>query len=120
MDAERVAKLLGWFSIGLGVAEIVSNRSITRNLGLREDKREMVKSFGIREIANGVGLLTTRRPTRWMWTRVIGDATDIAALTPSLKPGNPGRRWAAWALAGVVAITVVDILCASGLSRTQT
>lgn len=119
MDAERVAKLLGWFSIGLGVAEVVSNHTIARNLGIGEDKHEVVKSFGIREIANGVGLLTTHHPTRWMWTRVVGDMTDIAALTPSLQVENPRRRWATYALAGVLAITVVDILCARQLARTE-
>lgn len=118
MDAERIAKLLGWFSIGLGVAEVVSNRAITRSLGLGEDKHELVKSFGIREIANGVGLLTTHHPTRWMWTRVIGDATDIAALTPTLQAENPRRRWAYYTLAGLLAITAVDVLCARQLART--
>ncbi|MGK2284649.1 hypothetical protein [Pedomonas sp. V897] len=117
MDAERVAKLLGWFSIGLGVAEIVSNRTIARALGIGADKHELVKSFGIREIANGVGLLSTPRPARWMWTRVIGDATDLAALMPALQVENPRRRWATYAFAGVLALTVADILCARQLAR---
>lgn len=119
MDAEKTAKFLGWLSIGLGVAEIVSNRKITRKLGLEEDKHELVKSYGIREVANGVGLLTTHHPTRWMWTRVVGDVTDAVTLAPLLKEENPRRRWAAYALAGVLAIAVVDVLCARELTRAE-
>jgi hypothetical protein len=33
--ADRIAKGLGWFSIGLGLAEIVAPRQLTRALGMQ-------------------------------------------------------------------------------------
>ncbi|MCH8684931.1 hypothetical protein [Pedomonas mirosovicensis] len=116
MNAERTAKLLGWFSIGLGLAELLGNRPVTRSLGL-EDKRNLVGAYGAREIATGVGLLTSHHPTGWMWGRVAGDALDVATLTPAIRRDNPQRTWGMVALASVLGIMALDILCARDLSR---
>lgn len=90
MNAEKVARGLGWFSIGLGLAETLTPRNLTPYLGL-EGRETLIRAYGLREIAAGIGILASPRPTaRWLWARVGGDALDIATLTlAALKPGNP-------------------------------
>ncbi|MBB6098504.1 putative membrane protein [Deinobacterium chartae] len=112
--SEKLARALGWFSIALGSAEVLAPGSLERFLGVR-DRSGLLRSYGLRELTAGVGLLTRSRPTLWVWSRVAGDALDLAtlaALMPnSRKPGN-----VAGALGFVAAVTVVDILCALNLN----
>ena len=72
MRTHRVAAFLGWFSIGLGVAEIVAPGSVARLIGVRSNRR-LLRMIGLREIASGVGILSKPRPTGWLWSRVGGD-----------------------------------------------
>jgi hypothetical protein len=112
----KTARFLGWFSIGLGVAELVAPGALNRSLGMREHNG-LVRAFGLREIAAGLGILSLKNPTPWVWARVAGDALDIAALLLSLGPNNPRRGSAATAFFSVVGITVLDILTAKSLER---
>jgi hypothetical protein len=48
-----LAKGLGWLSLGLGCAELIAARPMTRALGMR-GMETLVRLFGIREIAAGV------------------------------------------------------------------
>lgn len=118
MDVEKTVKLIGWVSLAIGAAEILSNRAVTRSLGL-EDKRDLIKSYGVREIVSGIGILSTRHPTRWMWGRVAGDVADVATLAPALRHENPQRGWAMAALAAVVGIFALDVICAQKLEETD-
>ena len=115
---ETLAQSLGWFSIGLGLTEVLATRGLTEYLGM-EKKAALVRFFGLREIAAGVGLLTRPRPAPWFWARVGGDALDLAALASGLASTNPKRRRVGVALAIVAAITVVDIAAAQKAGRAQ-
>lgn len=115
MKTETVACGLGWFSIALGVIELVAPRTISRSIGLRSDG--LVQSYGLREIGHGVSILASKNRSPWLWTRVAGDALDIATLSLGLTHGNPKRANAGKALAAVAAITAVDVLTATRLSR---
>src|SRR3954454_20867272 len=80
--AERLANGLGWFSIGLGAAELFAPGSVARLIGVDDDEgnRALLRFYGLREIAAGVGILTQPRPTGWLWGRVGGDLLDLATL----------------------------------------
>lgn len=106
-----LAKGLGWFSLALGAAEMLAPRALNRALGLG-DHPTLVRGFGLREAAAGVGILTQADPTLWIWGRVAGDALDLAALAPGLRRDNPHREAAALAFAAVGAVTVLDLVCA--------
>lgn len=112
----KVARGLGWFSIGLGVAEIVAPGAINRSLGMREHNA-LVRGFGLREIGTGIGILSMKNPTPWLWGRVAGDALDIVSLLLSLGPDNRRRGSATAAFLSVVGITVIDILTARSLEQ---
>ncbi|CAL8969965.1 hypothetical protein RHODGE_RHODGE_00550 [Rhodoplanes serenus] len=114
--ASGLARGLGWFSIALGLAELVAPRAITRSLGLR-GQEGLVQAYGVREIATGIGLLGTRQPAPWLWGRVGGDVLDLATLTAA--GGSRRQREARGiAMAAVLGITVLDVLCAATLSGT--
>jgi hypothetical protein len=77
-----MARALGWFSIGLGVAEVVAPRHVGRLIGLADTdaRRPLLQAFGLREIASGAGILGGGRQAGWLWSRVVGDALDLAVL----------------------------------------
>ena len=113
--ADRLARGLGWFSIGLGVAELVAPGKLTRALGL-EGRENLVRAFGAREIGAGVGALSTE-PRPAMWSRVGGDLLDLGTLAVGFRNGDAEqRRNAAIAITAVLGVTLADIYTASTLT----
>lgn len=113
---DDIARGLGWFSIGLGLAELVAPRTLTRALGM-EEEAEIVRAYGLREIAAGVGLLTQKDPTPWLWGRVAGDVLDLATLAIGMDKRNPQRSRVGMALGVVGAITLLDVAVAAAAGR---
>lgn len=80
---ERRAVGLGWFSIGLGLADLLAPRQVARLIGADDDDattRAVLMGVGVRELACGVGLLSKVRPALWAWARLAGDVMDFALL----------------------------------------
>ncbi|TCZ55590.1 cyclase dehydrase [Roseicella aquatilis] len=109
------AKGLGWFSIGLGLVEVLAPHALARGLGLR-GKEQLIASYGAREIATGIGILSSRDPTPWIWGRVAGDALDLGTLATGLDGHNRERGNVGIALAAVAGVTLLDVLCGRALS----
>ena len=116
---DTLARGLGVFSIALGLVEVFAARSLTRALGM-EGSETLVRAYGLREIAKGVGILASNDPTPWVWGRVAGDALDIATLVTGLDEDNPKRGNVGIALAAVAGATALDIYCAQALSGEST
>jgi hypothetical protein len=113
--ADRVARGLGWFSIGLGLAELVAPGKLARALGL-EGKENVVRAFGAREIGAGVGALSID-PGPAIWSRVGGDLLDLGTLAVGLRSGDSEqRRNAGIAIAAVLGVTIADIVTAAALT----
>jgi uncharacterized membrane protein len=117
MPEERLARALGWFSVGLGLTEVVAPRGIAKLVGARGDYPRLIRFLGMREIAHGIGILTQRRPVRAVWSRVGGDAIDLACLGVTLTSPRAKRSRVAGAMAAVLGVTFLDVLCAQRLSR---
>ncbi|MET0373886.1 MAG: hypothetical protein ABW128_06465 [Rhizorhabdus sp.] len=111
--ADRLARALGWFSIGLGVVELVAPRQIARTLGLN-GKEGLIRAYGARELASAVPTLSVDKPTG-LAARIGGDALDLATLATVLHPDNPKRHNAAVATAMVVGITLLDLIAYTGV-----
>ena len=62
------ARALGWLSIAVGAAQLLAPRQVARRR--LPDRTLAMRSVGVREIATGVALLNSERPTTWMWARV--------------------------------------------------
>jgi uncharacterized membrane protein len=118
-EGERLAKALGVFSVGLGLAQVLAPLGIARAIGLDEDEdnRTTMRALGLREIATGVGLLTQHRPTTFAWGRVTGDAMDLALLGRAMTSRRNDTRRLAAATAVVAGVTVLDVLAARRLGR---
>jgi hypothetical protein len=114
MDSIKLARGLGWFSIGLGLGELFAGRRLARLLGL-EDHVGLLRFFGLREIATGLGIFASGGKRAWLWGRVIGDALDVALLRTALRSWNPQRKAAGIALGNVLAVSALDVACARQL-----
>ena len=109
----QLARGLGWFSIGLGTVELLIPRMLTRLLGLR-GQENLVRSYGLREIGTGIGILRSQDPTAWIWGRVGGDVLDIATVAIGLR--GPRRGNAMLALISLAGVTAVDAVVGGMLS----
>jgi uncharacterized membrane protein len=115
---EKIALGLGWFSIGLGVAEIIAPRSVAKLIGLRGNHSGLLRMLGAREITSGIGILAGRQPNaNWMWSRVGGDAMDLALLGGAFRLKRSNRNKLAMATAAVAGVTALDAICSQRLSR---
>src|SRR5215216_7897367 len=110
--AERRARGLGWFSIGLGLAQIGAPRTMARLIGISDDDetRNTMFALGLREITSGIGILSSPRAPGWVWTRVGGDLMDLALLGTAMSDNENDRNRLAAATAAVAGVTVVDFL----------
>lgn len=116
MDYKKIALGLGWFSIALGVIELVAAKRIADRLKTPGGKG-LVQAFGAREIVAGVGLLQAPAHSARTWNRVAGDALDLGALAVAARRDSGNR--AVWgAIAFVLGATALDIFTARGLDRT--
>lgn len=113
--ADELARALGWFSLGLGLAELLAPRQFTRALGMTGSEM-LVRSYGLREIGHGILSLSPDK-TVGLWSRVGGDALDIATLASAYRADNPKRDNVGLALAAVAGITLLDLVAAQGVTR---
>ncbi|HEV3471451.1 MAG TPA: SRPBCC family protein [Pyrinomonadaceae bacterium] len=117
IDPERLAYGLGWFSIGLGLAELLAPRGVAKVAGVSGASSGFIRLMGLREIAHGVAIFAQgRRPAGAVWSRVVGDALDLAALGAAFASPRSDKGRVAFATANVLAVTALDVLCARQLS----
>jgi hypothetical protein len=116
-NTDRLARGLGWFSIGLGLTELLAPRALTRWLGM-EGHEALVRAYGVREIGAGIMTLSPDKGLG-LQSRVAGDALDIATLLAGLRADNPKRDNVAIALAMVLGVTLLDIAGAAGVKKSQ-
>ena len=114
-SALLLARGLGWFSIGLGLAEMLVPKVLTEQLGM-QGKEGLLRFYGVREFAAGLGILISDNPGPWIWGRVAGDAVDLATLATGLGEHNPRKGNIAIALAAVAGVTALDGISAQALS----
>src|SRR5437868_15497819 len=115
-DAAPAARALGWFSIGLGAAEVLAPARMAQLTGT-EGYEPALQLFGLREIASGVGILAGTRPAPgWVWARVAGDAMDLALLGRAAASNDSGRGRIGIAAAAVAGVALLDLLCARRLA----
>lgn len=116
---EQLANGLGWFSIGLGLAEVVAPGRVAQLIGLPDEDRTrgILRAYGCREIAAGIGILSQPQPAGWMWSRVAGDLLDLGTLMTAMNSERTNRSKVATATAAVLGVTALDVMCAQQLSQ---
>ncbi len=113
--ADRMARALGWVSIGLGVAELVAAGRIARTFGL-DGRAGLVRFYGARELASAVATLSVDK-SAGLASRIAGDGLDLATLgSAALSRDNPKRGNAALGIALVLGITMLDVVAYTGVT----
>jgi uncharacterized membrane protein len=118
MNEQRLAQVLGWFSIGLGTAQLLAPRRVSRLIGASEYPF-LMRLLGLRELASGIGMLTQHRRTPWAGARVAGDVMDLALLGTAMRRDGLRRNRLAAATAAVAGVTALDVAVTASLARRE-
>jgi hypothetical protein len=114
--ADALVRGIGLFSIGLGVAELVAPGKIARAFGL-EGRETLLRAYGLREIGSGIGTLSVD-PRPALWSRVGGDALDLATLAFGLKGADDRQKKnVTLGLAAVAGIAALDAFAATLMGK---
>jgi uncharacterized membrane protein len=120
-SSQQFTNGLGWFSIGLGLAEIATPNVVADLIGVRHDSktRKILRFYGARELVAGIGILSQSNPSGWLWARVAGDLLDLSSLGKAMASDENARGRAMAATAAVVGVTVADARCAMQLTSAK-
>jgi uncharacterized membrane protein len=119
MNQKKISQALGWFSIGLGLAELLAPRQLSKGIGVKKNNDLLLKMLGMREIASGIGLLAQPKQCAWAWSRVAGDAMDLALLGSALTSNKNDPAKLAGAIAAVAGVAAVDVMQSMQLSKSK-
>lgn len=116
---QGLANFLGFFSLGLGLAEFAVPGVVAKIAGINSDGdgHGVMRTMGAREIASGVAVLSSAQPGKQLWARVAGDALDLAMLGGALVNSKNSRGRTLFATAAVLGVTVLDVLAATQVSE---
>jgi uncharacterized membrane protein len=114
---ERLARALGWFSIGLGLTELAAPKRLGSLIGAPRSPR-LIAAYGLREIATGIAILARPRQPGRLWSRVGGDVVDLATLGAAFAAGGSPARLVA-ATAAVAGVTMLDVHASRRLQRLE-
>jgi uncharacterized membrane protein len=117
-DDRMLGRILGLFSVGLGLAELLAPRAVGRAIGVG-DHPAIIRMVGVREIVTGLGILSERAPGAWAWARVAGDAMDLALLGAATTSPDADPRRIAATTAGVLGVAALDVYSSQQLMATQ-
>jgi len=59
LNSSALTRFRGWFSLGLGVTELVAPGAIARLSGMA-NRKSAIRLYGLREVAAGIGILSNR------------------------------------------------------------
>jgi uncharacterized membrane protein len=115
---ESLADFLGVFSIGLGLAQVLAPQTMSKICGIddAEGNTPVMRALGMREITHGIAVLSKQQPEKAMWSRVAGDALDLALLGKVMANPQNHRGRTLFATANVLAVTALDVMAAKQLS----
>lgn len=117
---DRLARVLGLASAGLGVPMLWKTDQVAEAAGVDDSRAApaVIRAVGARELVHAALLLLG--PSRSMWTRVAGDAGDLAVLTRALQSRQGERRARTTAATvAVVGLTALDLYVATRTARRQ-
>lgn len=117
-DLRMLSQALGWFSVGLGLAELLAPRAVGRAIGVG-DQPALLRLCGLREVVSGIGMLSERYPSKWAMARVAGDAIDLALLGAAARQPDADRMRIALAATAVAGVTAIDVFASRQLESIE-
>lgn len=120
-QALTISKGLGLYSLGMGLAEIAAPTMLAKAIGIEPDfsTRLTMRLFGARGIAQGIGILAKPKKPIPVWSRVVGDAIDLAFLAWAFKTKRTHTERLVGAMVAVVGVTVLDAVTGAKLQKEQ-
>lgn len=118
-SSEGRARLLGYFSLALGLAEVAAPARVAQLIGIKNSShtRAWLCALGLRELASGVSILARQESATPLWSRVVGDVVDLALLGAAQTNGVESRTKLTLATAAVAGVTALDVYSAARSSR---
>jgi hypothetical protein len=113
MSTINMSRALGIAGLGIGLAELLAPKWLSKQLGVSH-RPTLMRAMGAREVASGIGIVARHNPTPAQWTRVMGDVIDIAALALNVRESKQ-RKAVFVSLAAVLAIGALDLITARRL-----
>src|SRR3954466_16122873 len=114
---EGLANGLAWFSLALGVSEMVMPDRVADLAGLPRSSAPTLRLLGAREIGHGISILAAPGRTTPVWSRVAGDAIDLAVMLSAYGSEDSDQGRLSMAIGAVSAVTALDVFCASRLNE---
>jgi uncharacterized membrane protein len=114
--AQHLPAALGWFSVGLGTAQVLAPGAVSRIAGVEPTPatRRLMRFVGVRELGAAAGIFGAQAAP-FLWARVAGDAMDIALTANALRSDRHARRTTV-TLAALLGIAVLDLVAATQCS----
>ena len=107
VNEHKLAHGIGWVSIGVGTALVVTPTRMTKGFGMGE-RPNLGRFLGIRDLILGAGLLRSEsRASSWLHARAISDAADAALLIGGAVSGAFPRGQA---MVGLTVATTLSVL----------
>lgn len=116
-SARRLAKGLAWLSVGVGLTELLAPNTFAKISGISNNRAGLIRLYGLRELASGIAIFSKEKPVGAMWSRVAGDALDLATVGVELTSPDAKKGRLAFTAANVLAVTALDLICARQLSN---
>jgi hypothetical protein len=119
-EGKGLATFLGWFSVGLGTAQLLAPRALARLVGARGSgtSSAIMRAAGLRELGTGLGILANPTSKEWVGTRVAGDMLDLALLGATLATARRKDR-TLLATAAVLGVTALDVMATEALAESR-
>ena len=116
MDEHRLARMLGWVSLGIGSVVIAVPGPLMKALGLG-DRPNLGRFLAARDLVLGAGLLRGRNTAAWCWARGIADALDVALILGGAATGAFRRDRALIGVASGAGFSALSFWLARRLER---
>jgi hypothetical protein len=115
MNAQRLARTLGWGSLGIGLMAVVVPAPLTNALGMG-DRPRLARLLAARDLVIGTGLLRSQNTAAWCRARGIADALDVALIFVGAASGAFRRDRASIGIASGAASSALSFWLARRLS----
>jgi len=118
---QSLAQGMGWFSVGLGTAQLLAPRALSRMIGIDDSDRNaaIMRAIGVRELASGLGIFSQRNDATFLWGRVVGDIMDLALIGAAGASARSDRRKLAGAALAVAGALALDMATARKRSNPE-
>jgi uncharacterized membrane protein len=118
---EQLQDGLGYFSLGLGLTQILSPGHVNRLIGVSDDAktRLLQRLVGAQELSAAAGILLLRRPTPWLWGRTAGDVLHLGMLSRAFGARRESTPRLLGAIVSVVGCLATDAFAAVRSTQQQ-